>query len=215
MPKKKKLNKKEKQEVFESTIPILKKMFKKKPSIMGFDLSTSATGFFHLFVVNSASSYGQLVKSEKKGNHINVRIVDIVDTLSNFVKTNSNSIAVIEDYSFGLRGSSVAQLAELGGCVKSLLLKEGIGFFKVAPQTLKKFVLGPSRGKASGKEFMLLEVMDRWNRKFSSSDVCDAFCLAKFIETLGQYVNDPDSLRKWEQDMFFDFVVNRGIPIGR
>ena len=210
MPKKKKLTAAEKRELLGINSKVLKKILKKKKSIMGFDLSTTATGFYHLNLVDDDQSFGMVIKGGKE--HINKRIVSILDAIDVLLINNSNSIAIIEDYSFGLRGSSVAQLAELGGCVRTTLLRSHIAYLTIAPTTLKKFVLGPNRGKSVGKEFMLMQVLDTWGIKFGSSDECDAFCLTKFLDECRMFLNG-NSILKWKEQMFNDFITNRGIPI--
>jgi Holliday junction resolvasome RuvABC endonuclease subunit len=210
MPKKKTLTKVEKEKLLKANSKILKRILKKKKSIMGFDLSTTATGFYHLNLVDDSQSFGILIKGGNK--KINNRIVKILDAIDVLLINSKDSMAVIEDYSFGLRGSSVAQLAELGGCVKTTLIRSGICYLTLAPQTLKKFVLGPARGSASGKEFMLMQVLDTWGKKFNSSDECDAFCLAKFLDELRMFLYGYECL-KWKEKMFQDFITNRGLPI--
>jgi len=210
MPKKRTLTKADKEERLKKHSAILKRILKKKKSIMGFDLSTTATGFYHLNLQDNEQSFGMLIKG---GNDIiNKRIVKILDAIDILLINSSDSIAIIEDYSFGLRGSSVAQLAELGGCVRTTLLRSNIAYLAAAPQTIKKFVLGPSRGSKVGKEFMLMQVLDTWGMKFASSDECDAFCLTKFLDELRLFINGEE-YPKWKQQMYKDFIINRGLPI--
>lgn len=210
MPKKKKLTDAEKRELLGINSKVLKKILKRTHSIIGLDLGTNATGFYHLHLTNNKHSFGTTIKG---GNdHINKRIVNIIDSIDELLTNKKNILVVIEDYSFGLRGSSISQLSELGGTVKTALLHSGIGYLTVTPQTIKKFVLGPNRGKSAGKEFMLMQALDQWGIKFGSSDECDAFCLTKFLDECRMFLNG-NSILKWKEQMFNDFITNRGIPL--
>jgi Holliday junction resolvasome RuvABC endonuclease subunit len=211
MPKKKKLTKEEKEQTLNTNSKILRKILKRKSSVIGLDLSTTSTGFYNYHFSNENLRFGTTIKGGK--NQINKRIVNILDSIDELLVSNKNSIAIIEDYSFGLRGSSLSQLAELGGCVRTTLLRSGICYLTLSPQTLKKFVLGPSRGSNTGKEFMLMQALDRWGQKFNTSDVCDAFCLTQFVVTLREYMMPGSSGAKWQNQMYDDFIINRGLPI--
>jgi Holliday junction resolvasome RuvABC endonuclease subunit len=211
VPKKKNLTKAEKEELYNKNLPILKRILKRITNIVGIDLGTNLTGFYSLNLKDHAMSFG--VALNGGNDHINKRIVKIIDAIDELLTRRTNTLVILEDYSFGLRGSSVSQLSELGGSVKTTLLRSNLGYLTLAPQTLKKFVLGPSRGKNTGKEFMLMQVLDRWQIKFDSSDVCDAYCLAQFVRELKFFINDERLYPKWVQEMFRDFIINRGLPI--
>ena len=211
MPKKKKLGKEEKEQLLNKNSKILKRILRRTTNIIGIDLGTQTTGFYSLNIQNDNLSFGTAIKGGKK--HINKRILAIVDAMDKLFVSHSNSIIILEDYSFGLRGSSVSQLSELGGSVKTALLRSKLSYLTLAPQTLKKFVLGPSRGSNTGKEFMLMHVLDRWHVKFESSDVCDAYCLTKFVEELKNYLDTKSVEFIWQEGMFKDFIINRGLPI--
>ena len=211
MPKKKKLTKAEKDQLLIINSRILKKILNKKASVIGLDLSTTSTGFYNYHFLNEDMRFGTTIKGGK--DIINKRIVNILDAIDELLVSHKNSIAIIEDYSFGLRGSSLSQLAELGGCVRTTLLRSGICYLTLAPQTLKKMVLGPARGSNTGKEFMLMQALDRWGIKFENNDVCDAFCLTQFVVELQKYMMPGSSGAKWQNQMFDDFLINRGIPI--
>jgi len=93
-------------------------------------------------------------------------------------------LAVIEGYAMGARNQREA-LGEWGGVLRLLLMK--LDFKKiavVAPNTLKKFVIGHAKKGQSGKEVMLLQAYKRWGREFDDNDKCDAFCLAKAGEVI-------------------------------
>jgi Holliday junction resolvasome RuvABC endonuclease subunit len=211
MPKKKNLSKAEKDELYKKNIPILKRILKRTRSAIGIDLGTNETGFYHHHFYDALLGFGMRISPGKL--QINQRICKIVDSIDELLVNKKNTIVIIEDYSFGLRGSSVSQLSELGGSVKTTLLKSGFNYFTLAPQTLKKFVLGPQRGSKVGKEFMLMQVLDKWGVKFDSADVCDAFCLAMFVYELKLFIINEGSGLKWQDEMFRDFIINRGIPV--
>lgn len=176
------------------------------PKIIGMDISTRSSGLYFL-------EQEECFLIQPEYDDIRKRINNTKEILAELLETKLPNIAFIEDYSLSLHSSSVVQLAECGGVIRDLLYDFDIPLFAVAPQTLKKFVLGQGKGsKAKGKQaksLMLLEVFDRWNVKFDNDDECDAFCLAKFGESLFAYVQKKE-LRKWEQNMFDNFLAMRG-----
>lgn len=213
MPKKKALNKKERDELFEINSKVLIKILKGRSIYLGIDLGTRETGLYKYSKRYTDINSSLLLIS----NHDNVthRVFEIMKQMKPYVKKPESVIAIIEDYAFAKNNSSVSQISELGGVVNNILFKKKIPYLKVTPQTLKKFVLGPNRGKAAGKEFIMMEVLDRWKIKFNNNNTCDSYCLCKFLEGVNDFLHKPDNMTKWESQMFRDFVTNRGIPIMR
>jgi len=201
----KKPNKEEREKLLKENRKLLKFYLKKRPNIIGLDLGTQTTGFYSKEIEGVAISGGTK-------NHINHRIVIIKNDLQNLITAPHKSIAIMEAYSFNLASSTLSQLSELGGTIKTLLYESRVPYLTLAPATLKKFVLGSGRGQMQGKEHMLVEVLDRWGIKFSDHNVCDAFCLAKFLETLKEYIDNKE-FPKWVKLMFNDFIIKRGIPV--
>lgn len=181
---------------------------RQRPCIIGLDVSTVSMGAFLI-----REDKGFLISS--KDSNIRVRINTISQMLKyildNFPRPN---VAVVEDYA--LHGASVAQCAECGGVVKNILFDYKIPTFFVAPTQLKKFVLGPGGSKkakgSQSKSLMLLETFDRWGYKFSDDNVCDAFCLGKFIQELFNYTTSRGNDRqpKWLCAHFDNFLALRG-----
>ena len=203
MPKKKKLTKEEKKKQLINNGKVLKRFLKVKKDFMGIDIGTQITGFY------SDRNEGLAIYGGPK----NTRMKRMHIIKNTFMKIEcSGSIAIIEDYAFTRNISSLSQLAELGGIIRLLLYESQIPYLTLAPQTLKKFVLGPSRGSKTGKQFILLEVFDRWGKKFNDDNIADAFCLHMFLKNLKQYLLGEKDFLKWEQQMFNDFITNRGLP---
>lgn len=220
MPKKKRLTAAERRELLGKNKKILKRILKYKTNIIGLDIGTNTTGFY------SDPTKGLAISGKNNPNrYFRMQIIlnNFENILNRINKTDWNSsIAILEDYSLNLRSSSIMQIAELTGALKLKLLASNIQYVKVAPITLKKYVLGPSRGtqlgnnsakKTNQKQFILLEAFSRWGQKFSDDNVCDAFCLYMFLKDLGKYLIDEKSqFKKWEIEMFDKFITDRGLP---
>ncbi len=202
---KKRLTAKEKKLTFEKNSKILSTLFSKRTNFIGVDLGTHKTGFF------CGIKKDRLLTADSKETR-NKRIFKINKQFKKLLIKPNSSIVIIEDYAMSPRKTTMIQIAELGGVIKNSLIELKIPYLTLAPQTLKKFVLGPSRSSKQQKQFMLMEVLDRWHIKFDDDNVCDAYCLYKFMKVLKFFLNNPTAIKKWEQQMFTDFVINRGKP---
>ena len=211
MPKKKRLTKAEKDDVFKINRRILKHHFRNRKEIIGLDLGTHIKGLYN-------NKFGSQIWSGGGDPNIYARISIIKKEFLVYLsfKNSKKCFFLIEDYAFSR--SKMVQTAELGGIIRVLLYESGIPYLTIAPNTLKKFVLGPSehQKKGSQKAPVMVEVLDRWGIKFTDDNACDAYCIVKFMEYLRVYILggeiDNRSLLKWEEQMFYDFAVNRGIP---
>ena len=56
---------------------------------------------------------------------------------------------VVEGYSYGLKGSRVAGIMELGGIYRLAISRRRLPLWEVPPTTLKKFVTGDGRAEKS------------------------------------------------------------------
>jgi len=201
----KRLTKQEREDIQKGKVRELRRFFYRKKLVIGIDLGTQITGLY-------GEEFNSQIINPKHPDR-NARIFDIHNALKNFL-TNVDylhTVVFMEDYSYGLMHSSLAQVAELAGVVKNLLFSLEIPCLLVAPLTLKKFVLGPKQAtpKASHKSRIMVEVLDRWGVKFTDDNACDAYCLYRFGNAFISFIKNPDIKKEWEQKMFLDFIVNR------
>uniref|UniRef100_A0A6M3K1Y6 Holliday junction resolvase RuvC n=1 Tax=viral metagenome TaxID=1070528 RepID=A0A6M3K1Y6_9ZZZZ len=210
----KKLTAEQKREKFKVNSRVLKRFIKTKNIKLGIDLGTILTGVY-------CSDFGSLLIEGGNGKIIE-RIIRIDNVLLQNLKAMKykKTIAIIEDYAYQ---SKMTQMAEISGVIKTSLFKLKIPYLLVATTTIKKFVLGPSRGAKTSKKYspMLMETLDRWGVKFVNDDLCDSYCMVQFLEYLEAFLFNKKvidhqkqrDLFNWEKDMFFNFVVNRGEPV--
>lgn len=83
-------------------------------------------------------------------------------------------LVVIEGYSFGSKGRSVFDVAELGGCVRFLLHRLGIPWVDVPPSTLKKYATGKGN---SPKDAMIAAAIRRFGFAGCDNNEADAYLL--------------------------------------
>jgi Holliday junction resolvasome RuvABC endonuclease subunit len=210
MPKKKALTKDQRKVLLADNLLSLLHYFKiHKPKIIGIDIGTNLTGI-HSFLSKTFVLKGGNFNRTKRINEIKKQLIKYLKKAH-----DHKCIVLMEDYSLGLRATSLYQLAEIGGVVRDVLYESKIPVLNVAPQTLKKFVFGPGRrlGGGTKKQLTLVEVLDRWGIKFDDDNACDAYCLYKFGWRLKHYlIQTPGTsgLKKWEIQMFDDFITNRG-----
>lgn len=106
------------------------------------------------------------------------RLVFIRDRVASVVQNSSIDCAALEGFGYGARGNAIFQLAGIGYLIREIFHIQKIPLEIIAPSTLKKFVTGSGRGQ---KNLMLLHVFKRWGEEFSDDNICDAYCLARFI----------------------------------
>lgn len=81
----------------------------------------------------------------------------------------------VEGYSYGSKGSSMTDLAEMRGVILNRLLRAGIQWDIIAPPTLKKLATGNGR---ADKAEMVAKAQDEWPGCPDNDNVADAFWLA-------------------------------------
>jgi crossover junction endodeoxyribonuclease RuvC len=144
--------------------------------VLGLDLSLVATGWCTLTKVptlNSAVlSFGLLNPDGLDG----ARRMDWI--LEGIKEKTKDAFVIIEDFSFGSKGSGLSEIHGLGWLVRWYLWKTGIPFRLVPPTVLKKFATGKGN---SDKNIVLKEVFKQWGPEadFNDDNISDAFVLAK------------------------------------
>ena len=206
MPAKKKLIGAEKKEVLELNKQKLAMV--KNHKIIGVDIGTNITG---VFITGKNKQYALDVHNIKERHIRTCKLSEMFPDAIRGVDAN-NTVVIFEDYAYS---TSATQLAEVGGCFRSHLVAREIPFLSVSPPTLKSFVLGGLNKKGATnnqkKQFVLLEVFDRWGMKFDDDNVCDAFCLTKFLrQAIISALKDFEGLSARDKRMFSDFVLKRG-----
>ena len=134
------------------------------PRILALDLSLTATGVCF-------DGDTRLLKFPKlRGWERVAAITEAIDDLASV-----SDLVVIEGYSFGSRGATLFQIAELGGIVRCDLVREHTPYVDVPPSTLKRFATG--RGNAT-KIDMVVAARERFGLCGTTDDnECDAFLL--------------------------------------
>lgn len=92
-----------------------------------------------------------------------------------FRKTRPD-IVLIENYSFGSKGSALSVLHELGGVVKDMLWRHEAVWTVISPQTLKVAATGKA---GASKDEMLAAARLMWH-ECPEHNVADAFHLAQY-----------------------------------
>jgi crossover junction endodeoxyribonuclease RuvC len=120
-----------------------------------------------------------LFGSDSRGKSVRARMdraEDLVGRICGHLEANPPELILLEGYSYGSEGSTVA-LAEFGGLLRYNLL-DLIGpsgrLLEVAPGTLKKFATGKGN---SPKDQMAAHVAKHYAHLFPNNDHVDAFCL--------------------------------------
>ncbi len=139
--------------------------------IVGLDLSLVATGYY---VVDAGAEKGGLIEPGKLSG---VRRLDHILTAVNaLLIAPYQTLAVVEDFSFGSKGKAVFQIAGLGYLVRHLLWSKKITTLLVPPALLKKYVTGAGN---ADKTVMLKEIYKRWGADINDDNIGDAYALAR------------------------------------
>lgn len=118
------------------------------PSILALDLSLTRSGY-------CLDGSPGVITSRRRGWE---RIAEITGQV--FRLATGVDLVVIEGYSYGSRGQSVYQIAELGGIVRFWLYQHELATVEVSPSTLKKFATGVGN---CGKDAMLAAAIRRFH----------------------------------------------------
>ena len=143
------------------------------PRILALDLSLVRTGVCRPDGSTSCITTGRLCGME--------RLDAIVRNVQAACAATSADLLVLEGYSFGSKGRSVFDIAELGGCVRFLLYRLGIPFVDVSPSTLKKYATGKGN---SPKDAMIAAAIRRFGFAGCDNNEADAYllwCMARHM----------------------------------
>lgn len=164
-----------------------------KKRLLGLDLSLTGTGYS---LWGSQYNHDEgLINTDKmiglaRINHILNEIIYLIDIEH---KTSSELLVVMEDFSFGSKGSALFQIAGLGYLIRHWLWKENIDFILVPPTVLKKFVTGVGN---SDKNVMLKEIYKRWAADINDDNIGDAYGLARLGKALLEWDTDLVGFQK-------------------
>lgn len=160
-----------------------------KVYFIGIDPSFSGTGVVILREDLTIEKQLLISSPNLKGIHEDERrMKDILNKLS-FIsnygrfdeKEKNKCIITIEDISFGSRGQGSDQLAGLNYAIRLFLMDRDFDFYTVSPSKLKKFVTGVGNCK---KNLMLKEVYKKWHVDYSDDNLCDAYSLARYSQSV-------------------------------
>lgn len=161
--------------------------------ILAFDLSLVATGYA-LGVDGKIQSSG-LIRGHSDGL---ARLVSVRDSVCGLVDREKPEFVVFEDFSFASKGNALHELIGSAYAIRIELYTEDppIPMCFVAPQTLKKFVVGGA-GPTVKKEHMLKEILRRFGHDVHDNNVADALGLAYIgMAAVGDY--EPQIAPQWE-----------------
>lgn len=165
--------------------------------ILSLDISTK-TGWALVTSSGLLLEFGTVNVSKPRGYE---RWMQFRTKIKDLIANTNPHVVVIEGYSFSSPGSLSGQV-ELGTIARLEILDclNQIPIMEVAPNSLKKFVIGKGAGK---KEVMMLEVYKRW--KFEgTNDECDAYGLAMFVVALLNGIQMPkinmEATEKWVKE---------------
>lgn len=152
--------------------------------VVGLDLSLSATGTATRAVGDTgeveilmSTIRHPLLPSKLVGQELLEarcrRVARIRDEVLGLVQSLPTFIA-LEGYSYGSKGNSIVQIAELGGAVRVALWEAGLPVALISPSELKLYATG--KGNAS-KEEVLVQAVVRSRFEFFTNNTGDAWWL--------------------------------------
>jgi Holliday junction resolvasome RuvABC endonuclease subunit len=151
------------------------------PSVLGLDLSCSATG------IAFPDGLLRTVRPKAGAKDHARRLNEVVFRVHAWIAAAGADVAVIEGYSPG--GPSPwtqIRLAELGGAIRVLLFEAGTPYVEVAPASLKLFATGHGRAKKPE----MVEACKAEGGEPANDNEADAWHLRQVA--LAFYSGDPD-----------------------
>jgi len=105
------------------------------------------------------------------------RLQYLEEGVSAILDVTTPDIVVYEDYAMAGKGR-VFHIGELGGVIKMLILRRGIGILSVPPTSMKMFTTGSGGGKSKDSKARVQQaVIEQTGQTFASSDEYDATAL--------------------------------------
>lgn len=108
------------------------------------------------------------------------RLSEIEKSVTWYLNAHEPELVAYEGYALGFRGktNTLFDLGELGGIIKMLILRRGIGILCVPPTSLKLFTTGHGGGKSEESKKRVAEQVQRiCGCQFRTSDEYDAVAL--------------------------------------
>jgi crossover junction endodeoxyribonuclease RuvC len=159
-------------------LPALTCPLSNKSRVLGLDLSLTGTGWYEYnkpdpeHAMETYLDASGLIETKKMIGLDRIHFI-----LTEVMKlVNKQTLIIVEDFSFGSKGSALFQIAGLGYIVRHELWSQGIDFILVPPTVLKKFVTGAGN---SDKSVMLKEIYKRWQADINDDNIGDAYGLCR------------------------------------
>jgi crossover junction endodeoxyribonuclease RuvC len=112
----------------------------------------------------------------------------------------------IENYAFAAKGNTLTRLVELGSMIRYVAALHKQPTYIIAPQNLKKFVAG----KTFKKDEMRLEVYKKWGFEHKSTDIVDAYALARYTQAIFSHIcGEPQKLTEYQKQAIGAWTKNR------
>ncbi|WP_433893065.1 crossover junction endodeoxyribonuclease RuvC [Streptomyces sp. CA-111067] len=134
------------------------------PTAIGLDLSLTATGI--------AYTGGDTETIKTRTAHGDRRLRQIADTIRTIIRAEHPDLAVVEDLPTHAMSAGITGMVH--GCVRVVLLEEGVPYALIPPATLKAFATGKGNGDKTG---MAMAAYKRAGREFGDDNQCDAWWL--------------------------------------
>ena len=171
--------------------------------VVGLDLSYTSTGVAVLrdgafdpassTVLKTAPDKARPYDSIRRAQAVASAITTLLDTLS--LAANGSGLHVfIEGYAFGSFANR-ERLGELGGIVKTALLRNGFEYQLLTVTQVRKFVCGKGNAR---KDLVMQSLLKRYALDITQNDMADAVALAK----TGDYVV-LDAARQLERETLY------------
>lgn len=104
---------------------------------------------------------------------------DMNNFFSLFWERNVNAIG-LESYAFAAQGNTLTRLVELGTMIRYVASEHIVPTYILAPQNIKKFVAN----KTFKKDETRLAVYKQWGYENKSSDLVDAYAIARYTQAI-------------------------------
>lgn len=118
-------------------------------------------------------------------------------TVKPLLSKGAYEMCAIESYSFASQGAKKSQLIESGALVRQFLYKNSVSMVEVAPQQLKKFLLGTVTNKGKeAKNIMCRELYIKYGVKIDNDNEVDAYILALIARRYYYYRLSQSSARQ-------------------
>lgn len=193
--KEKRISKEQERDYFLAACKKINRQFKSPISVFAIDPARNNCGWAFY---DKKLTFGTI--TPQPGITSFKKVVVVTDEITKLIDKFGPDFIFMEGYSYGEEFGR-EQAGETQGCIKYRLFKRNLPLLQPTPHQIKRYI------GAAKKEFIMMEVLDKWKMKSGSTHEADAIIqvyIGRALFNLVKYVvkhklkNTPGLVKEWK-----------------